>query len=177
MHPVLWIAPEHRSRFFNVIAFSTILVAAVLGMMGQVLHTPHAPLGVLSFELAFTADALRQMMAEWMPHLATSVGFQLGFDFLLISLYALSLSAALLYSRKDPAQWIHILAWLLLVAGACDAIENLCLLTCMITGPTDAMALAAGLFASTKFLILAAALIAWPALHFSRSAADRATPA
>lgn len=174
MHPVLWIAPEHRSRFFQVIAFATVGVAAVLGMMGQVLHTPHAPLGVLSFELAFTADALRSMFAEWMLLLATSVGFQLGFDFLLIPLYALSLSAALLYSRKEPAPWIHILAWLLLVAGACDAVENVCLYRCLVAGPTDAMALAAGLFASTKFIILAVALIAWPALHFT---ADRSTPA
>lgn len=174
MHPVLWIAPEHRSRFFRVIAFATIGVAAVLGMMGQVLHTPHAPLGVLSFELAFTAEALRQMISEWMPLLATSVGFQLGFDFLLIPLYALSLSAALLYARKQPAQWIHILAWLLLIAGACDGIENICLLTCVIAGPTNTMALAAGIFASAKFLILAVALIAWPALHFT---ADRSTPA
>jgi len=172
MHPVLWIAPEHRSRFFSTIAFGTLLVASVLGMMGQVLHTAHAPFGVLSFELAFTAEALRQMFAEWMPLLATSVGFQLGLDFLLIPLYALSLSAALLYSRKDPAQWIHILAWLLLVAGACDAVENLCLLTCVITGPTDALALAAGLFASTKFVILVVALIAWPILRFT---ADRAS--
>ncbi len=172
MHPVLWIAPEHRRRFFQVIAFGTVGVAAVLGMMGQVLHTPHAPLGVLSFELAFTAEALRRMIAEWMPHLATSVGFQLGLDFLLIPLYALSLSAALLYARKDPAQWIHILAWLLLFAGACDGIENICLLTCVISGPTDALALSAGLCASVKFAILAVALIAWPALHLT---ADRAT--
>jgi hypothetical protein len=167
MHPVLWIAPEHRSRFFQVIAFCTILVAAVLGTMGQVLHTPHAPMGVLSFELAFTAEALRLMIAEWMPYLATSVGFQLGLDFLLIPLYALALSAALLYSRKEPARWIHILAWLLLVAGACDGVENLCLLTCVITAPTDALALAAGLCASVKFAILVVALIAWPYLRFT----------
>ena len=168
MHPVLWIAPEHRNRFFNSMAFCTLLVAAALGILGQALHTPHAPMGVLSFELAFTADALRQMFAEWMPQRAISVGFQLGLDFLLIPLYALSLSAALLYSRREPARWIHILAWLLLVAGACDGVENTCLLRCLIDGPTDALALAAGLFASIKFAILVAALVAWPALRFTR---------
>lgn len=173
MHPVLWIAPQHRKAFFNVIAFATILVAAVLGTMGQALHTLHAPMGVLSFELAFTAQALRDMIAEWMPHLGASVGFQLGLDFLLIPLYAFALSAAILYTRKEPARWMHVLAWLLLLAGACDAVENVCLLTCVIAGPTDVLAMTAGGCASVKFAILVVALIAWPTLHFTRSEADR----
>ena len=119
--------------------------------------------GIVPYELAFSETRARSILEAWSVEGRTAARRSLLIDFGFIPSYALFFSSlAVLCVRRLPvlpkARWV--LPLFPLGAGACDAAENLLLLRMLgVSGPTDAVATAAGAFASVKFCLLAVSLL------------------
>jgi hypothetical protein len=136
-------------------------LSLALGALGAPLVTPAAPLGIVSFELAGTAEAAQRILASWPPVARERALFVLGLDYLYLAVYPAWLSlAALLVARRHagpPARLGEGLAWLVLAAAPLDALENAALAR-LVAGPlSDALARTAWACAWPKFALVALA--------------------
>jgi hypothetical protein len=156
----------------------TIAMMAFLGRQGHELLTPQAPCRIVSLELAFTAQHARDIIGSWGGDLYRIAVRQVRYDFIFIAgyswlvLYLGFKAAQRAEHRGSPvlARAARLAGYAGLLAGLCDGLENIGMLTMLRTGEvTSLIALLTSLFASTKFaLLLVAALVAlaaalWPA--------------
>ena len=162
-HPFGWTTARARPGLWLVLLILTLVLSQVLGQLGQSLQTVAAPAGIVSFELARTVAVADQILSSW-PSGARENAFLLqGLDFLYLFIYPFwfSLSAVLL-GTKLPAAWqraANLVAWVVLLAGPLDAIENIALFQVLKHGPAATPALVAWLCASLKFGLLGLAVL------------------
>ena len=162
-HPFGWITPRARPWLWLILLILTVILSQVLGRLGEPLKTSAAPAGIVSFELARTVTATEQVLTSW-PSGAWENAFLLqGLDFLYLFVYPLwfSLSAVLLGARL-PAGWqraANLVAWVVLLTGPLDAIENIALIQELLHGPATNLAQQALLCASLKFGLLGVAAL------------------
>lgn len=104
--------------------------------------------GILPFEFAFSGEAAAGILVGWGPEGRRVAVAAHIVDYPYLVAYGLGL-------RGLVRQWGGgRLAVLPLVAAGCDAVENAALLGMLGVGPSDALAVAAGVFASAKFTLL-----------------------
>jgi hypothetical protein len=185
-HPLEFIPLPLRKPFFLAFLFLTILLFAIFWVLDQPLRTNAAPNGIVSFELAGTSLAAREITDSWkqLSTLLSATGqpspdivnvaymfaaFGLGLDYLFMPVYALALSFATLLAAQKQIGRIHILLVLAgygaFTAALFDAVENYALFQVLLGRVDSSYPEVAAFCATIKFGLLAfgilAALIGW----------------
>ncbi|MEC7377160.1 MAG: hypothetical protein VX421_06075 [Pseudomonadota bacterium] len=134
-----------------------VLLLALL-LINQPLQTASAPQGIVSFQLAGSADHAEAILASWQTDGMGWARISLWVDFLFIPAYMLALIHLTRHFTRDrpgirermSARWVRAL---FTTAGLSDVTENVLLLN-NLNPPTDAVTLSATLFALIKFTAL-----------------------
>jgi hypothetical protein len=132
------------------------------------LMTSAAPSGIISLQVAWTADNARAMVASWDMNARLFAAFGLGFDYLFMPVYAMALAlGALLAAGRHPGWFAKLGSWAMygsFLAAIFDGLENLGQFHELFNGRVDLAALV-GVFATLKFTLillgLAYGLIGW----------------
>lgn len=138
----------------------------VLVGVNQPLKTGVAPQGIISFQLATSGEIALAIVESWGETGINWAWASLLLDFVFIPVYAITLLLLTTYLTQDRpgirerkvARWLRTL---FVAAGLSDVAENLLLMN-NLDSPTDAISIAAAVFAMVKFaglLIGAAGLI------------------
>ncbi len=134
--------------------FSITLLVALLAI-NQPLQTGSAPQGIISYQLAATADHSMAILRSWRGDVMIWAYISLWLDFLFIPVYvATLLMVTNLIMRDRPgvrernvARWVRAL---FVCAGASDVLENILLLN-NLNPPTDTVSLSATVCALVKY--------------------------
>ncbi len=167
------VAPSEKSprlaRIARAAFGATLVVGALLVWIGLPLETEQAPLGIVSFELARTPEAMRSIVASWDANARERATLSLIVDYPFLIAYAAFLWAALkraaLRTRSTALMRLARAMWL---AAGLDAIENAALALILAReGATGALVpmLAFGC-ASLKFVLVVVALLVLPIAMF-----------
>ncbi|MCD1629434.1 hypothetical protein [Marinobacter shengliensis] len=127
----------------------------VLMAINQPLKTGSAPQGIVSFQLAGTADQAYAIIRSWRENGLIWAQMSLWVDFLFIAAYlAALLQLTRHFTRDRPgirerkvARWVRAL---FITAGLSDVAENIVLLN-NLSPPTDSMSMTATILALIKF--------------------------
>lgn len=164
-----------RTPAFRVIALIiTLVMGYVLSIQGARLQNQHAPHGVVSLELAWTAKNANEVVDSWKSaRLKRTAYRQVLLDFIFIAGYAaLLIAIAVSAQRAADAAGLACLAWTAglaayggLAAGVLDCFENIGLLAMLAGCISTPVAFITSIFASAKF-VLASAVMAIALLTF-----------
>jgi hypothetical protein len=165
-----------RGPLFLGFLLATLVCAAALAVLDAPLHTSAAPSGIVSFELAWSVESADTMLRSWDTKARISAACLQGLDYLFLCLYSLTLALGCLQARdKFRARGWRlasagvVLAWLSLVAGACDAIENAPLAMMVLSGEARSpLPQVAAIFATIKFALVLVGLLYWLAGFLAR---------
>ena len=153
-----------RGRALWVGVAVTLIIGTVMGVLGGPLFTPAAPSGIVSFELAGSAQNAAAMIASWGLAGVALAQKQTWIDFLYIPAYSLTLAlsaglAVWVCARRSRALgWIGVaLSWGALAAGLFDVVENCAMLLQWSGSPSDPLAALARVCALVKFTLILAA--------------------
>jgi hypothetical protein len=165
-HPLDAIPIARRQGIFWFLIACTLLVMLVFSLTGGPLATNSAPNGIVSLELAGTSSMTQEILDSWDQQAQLLAAFGLGFDYLFMVLYVLTLGLACIWARDSlrESRWPFAglgtpLAWAVLAAAVLDGIENVSLMWQLLHGPADALARAAQVCAGIKFLFVFLALV------------------
>lgn len=166
-HPFLSLAPRQRSTIFWVSFVASLVIMAVMGLIGGPLTTPQAPYGIVSFELAGTTSQVEAILDSWDEMAKQAAAFSLGFDYLFMLTYSTATGLACLWaattvrSMSWPLGGLGVpLAWGMWLAAALDAIENLGLTLILLAGAAaTAWPRIVQICALLKFTLLFASLV------------------
>lgn len=152
----------------KILIFSAILTLILLfslRIFDSPLHTIQAPNGIVSFELAKNIDTTKSILTSWDSVAKINAGLSLGLDFLFLFSYSIFFATACLmitenFNKNHLKYKIGILfVYFLLIAGACDAIENIALIKLLLGSNNGIYSSIAYYFASVKFAIIAIGII------------------
>ncbi len=180
-HPLKFIPNPYRRRIFFVFLTLMLVMFAVLRVVDEPLHTEVAPNGIVSFELAGTAQAARAITDSWkqMSLLLSAVAgqsnpdivntpyvfaaFSLGIDYLFMPIYALALALGTLLARQRHKGLVRSLGavagYAALSAPVFDAVENYSLLRVLLGEIQSGYPALAAFCAIIKFGLIAFALL------------------
>jgi hypothetical protein len=154
--------PAHGLAAFPKGLKVSLVVAAVLLfallLINQPLQSASAPQGIVSYQLAGTADQAHAIFRSWRSEGVLWAKISLWLDFLFIPAYTIALILLTHHFTRDRpgvrermvARWVRAL---FVAAGLSDIAENILLLN-NFNPPTDAMSLSATLCALVKFTAL-----------------------
>lgn len=147
----------------NLSLLATIALLVILVLVNQPLRTGSAPQGIVSFQMAATADQSMAIIRSWQPEGLVWANASLWLDFLFVPAYLVTLILLTNHLTRDRpgvrernvARWVRAL---FVTAGVGDLAENVLLLNNM-DPPTDMVSLSATICALVKFtgLMLGAA--------------------
>lgn len=145
-------------RWFFFASLSVILLLQLRGIDAP-LRLDTTPLGIVSYEFAFTAERAAAMIAAWRDAgVLDSALVSLGVDLAFLLVYPWFFrSSAQLLARKDDTAFERVgvqLAGLVLFCTPLDLIENLALWRMIAAGPSGLLAALAGIAASLKFVLV-----------------------
>lgn len=133
-HPFEKTSADNRWAVFLPLLLLTLIVMAVLNVIGIPLNTEAAPQGIISYELAGNVPTAQAILDSWDSRARVHAGFSLGFDFLFLALYSITIAYACVWvahswrdSRRKPAFMASLgllLAWGQWLAGFLDGVEN-----------------------------------------------------
>lgn len=155
------LSPLPRKLSLSLAGTAALLL--ILMLVNQPLQTGSAPQGIVSFQMAATADQSMAILRSWRQGDLFWASVSLWLDFLFIPAYLVTLvflTSHLSHDRpgvreRTLARWVKAL---FVTAGAADMGENILLLNNM-DPPTDVLSLSATICALIKFtgLVLGAA--------------------
>jgi hypothetical protein len=164
--PVGWIRSDAQGRVLWLLGAAVVVASLVLARIGDSLITEAAPLGIIDFEFAGSAERSAQILASWSSAAREAAMLSLGFDYLYLVLYpsfiALACartSARLAALRPGLGRWGVGLACLVLLSGVFDAIENYGLIRQLLDGANTFWARVALWCAVPKFALVGAGLL------------------
>ncbi|MBS8242060.1 hypothetical protein DYI22_16355 [Marinobacter lipolyticus] len=131
------------------------LMLVILLIINQPLQTGSAPQGIVSYQLAATADHSMAILRSWRGDAMVWAHLSLWLDFLFVPVYVLTLimvTNQLMRDRpgvreRNVARWVRAL---FVAAGISDIVENILLLS-NLNPPTDSLSLSATICALIKF--------------------------
>lgn len=137
---------------------ATVVLLAALILINQPLKTGSAHQGIVSYQLAGSAEQALGIIQSWGDEGLQWAKLSLWFDFLFIPVYCVTLVMLTRHFTLDrpgvrertTARWIRTL---FITAGLADVTENVLLLN-NLDAPTDAISLAATISALVKFTAL-----------------------
>jgi hypothetical protein len=165
-HPLQLIPTEMYRRFFLFMLASTLVIMVILNWVSAPLTTLAAPMGIVSYELAGTIDKAEQILVSWDTQTQLRAAFSLGFDYLFIPAYSLTIGLACIWvagvirARRWPFAMLGLpIAWGLLLAAFSDGVENIALTTMIFNSASSPWPQIAYGCAMVKFLLIFAGLI------------------
>ncbi len=142
--------------------FGTITMAVLLRFQGKPLNTSHAPLGIVSMELANTLNKTNAVVSDWKSGFSDVFYQNVLLDFLFICLYGgLFYSLSRYFAIHFPSlkkAGIHF-SRLAIVAALLDVFENSLMLVSFSGHVHSLISFFTFLFASLKFILLAAIIV------------------
>lgn len=139
----------------------TLLCSVALDYMGQQISTAELPLGIVSFELAFTVERMKAIRVAWTPVQLIWVAFLQGTDHLFMLLYPTTLAMGCIYFGSGTS-FAYDLAALQYVAAILDVLEGVFLHVILISPDLslvdERIPLGAGICAAIKFLFVVAGI-------------------
>ncbi|KMQ73398.1 hypothetical protein [Marinobacter subterrani] len=156
MDPAHGLAALPKTLKASLVALVLVLLALLL--VNQPLQTASAPQGIVSYQLAGTADQAHAILRSWRSDGIGWAKISLWLDFLFIPIYLLALFHLTRHLTRDRpgvrervgARWVRAL---FVAAGLADFAENILLFN-NFDPPTDAVSLWATLCALIKFTAL-----------------------
>jgi hypothetical protein len=141
------------------LATLSLVLMVQLRLIDGALTSPDTPWGIVGFELAFTRDRATAIIAVWRSMGVTeSALVSLGVDVAFLLVYPFMFrSLVQLLRRDDGSSYQRVGARLAAAVLACiplDALENALLWRELVAGASTPLALAVGLAASIKFLLV-----------------------
>ncbi|MGM0767813.1 MAG: hypothetical protein ACQEV6_07300 [Pseudomonadota bacterium] len=142
-----------RKLKLGIITTGVMLVALLI--INQPLQTGSAPQGIISYQLAATADHSLAILRSWRGDAMIWAYLSLWLDFLFAPAYVITLLMVTNQLMKDRpgvrernvARWVRAL---FVTAGSSDVVENILLLN-NLNPPTDSLSLSATICALIKF--------------------------
>ncbi|HVM39376.1 MAG TPA: hypothetical protein VM618_01210 [Acidimicrobiia bacterium] len=167
-HPFETWPTRHRRGVFVALLVATIVVGAVLGWIDGDTQTDAAPRGQVSLQLAGSHEKATEVVRSWEDaDVMHKAGLSIGFDFLFLVLYGVTLAAAAagIAARCRVRTWgsaaaLGVLAaWGALAAAGLDAAENALMVPMLsnpVTGGSPGLvkALALAKFALLAFVVV-----------------------
>jgi len=160
------VALQRRAKVLGIAAVS---VFAALALHDAPLK-PESPLGIVSLQLAGTAEAAAGIVAAFSQTQRLLCAFGLGVDYFFMALYPTAVVAGLaVVARRRPhaARAVAAVSWGLVLCGFVDVIENAALMAVLL-GASVYAPIAAGC-AIIKFTTLSVGLGALVGLGARRS--------
>jgi hypothetical protein len=153
-----------RRRGLIVTALATVLLLAAMSPADNRMHDTGGP-GIVPFEVTGGSDRADEILAEWGEEGQDAARQSLWIDFGFMLAYGTFLTLALAATRDLAKErgWRRLTAigavavWFGALGAGFDALENICLLL-TIDRAGSAFPVLATIFASCKFLLLAAAI-------------------
>lgn len=163
MKPPFDFLPEaNRKPAFYTFLVGTLVLLALFQPVNAPLQTPAAPSGIVSLQLAWTAENARTMVSSWVADARLFAAFGLGFDYLFMPVYATALAlGALLAAGRHPGWFARLGGWAAtgaFLAAAFDALENLGQFHELFHARFD-LAPAVGICAVLKFSLILVSLV------------------
>ena len=157
-----------HQRWHRRLTISTILIAICVQVLDQPLKTQHAPLGIVSLQLAGSVRAAKQIVYDWTPQDRLAAAFGLGFDNLFLTSYSIWLClgcrwAAERFREANPSRsnLLALLSWGAILAGLLDVVENVILLIFLQSDGKSVLYPLAFWCAAVKFGLLLLVIIGW----------------
>lgn len=156
--------PDQRLRRLQLLGVTFLFVTLTVWLyqLDRVLHTPAAPRGIVSFELARTAATAGAILDSWNAQAREAAILLQGLDFLYLIVYPVWLSLlGLSLADVLGGAWQKVGLWVstaVLLCAPFDAIENHALIAQLMRGPSDELAARGWFCASVKFAFFFAAL-------------------
>ncbi|HLC35886.1 MAG TPA: hypothetical protein VJJ70_12935 [Anaerolineales bacterium] len=165
-HPFEGVPATRRIWFWLAGAAATVAVMLVFNLIGAPTITPAAPQGIVSLQLAGSAEAAEGILASWDSAARLRAAFGLGLDFLFPLLYAATIGSACVWAAgalrpvwPGLAAGGVLLAWEMWLAALFDYLENIAL-TAILFGPVQpALPEIARALALLKFCLIGVALV------------------
>jgi len=160
-HPFAWIKKESQVPVFIVSFIITILIIIGMQILGKPLITGAAPSGIVSFEFAGDLETAQSIIASWGQEPLTYAGLNLGFDYLFMVGYGITIGLGCiiisqkLISRIKPLSLLGILlAWGSILAALLDALENYALIRLLLGSFNEVWPVIAKWCAGVKFFLV-----------------------
>lgn len=158
----------------TALAWAAATVAGLFAVvpLDQKLRGPDAPSGIVSYELAGTADRAAAMLAQWAADAVTGTAkLMMMIDLVYPAVYAYALLVGLRWAaaRSGRTALLPRLQWLAIGAAAADYLENACLIWQL--RADRATTLSAGVAAGAaylKFALILASVVAIALLALRR---------
>ena len=136
----------------------TLLLAVIFLRINAPLVGPLSPAGIISLQLAWSVENTQVILESWDIGIHLIAAFGLGFDYLFMVSYALTISLALLLATEQNkgrftrlGNWI---AWGVIIAALLDALENLGQAQEIVYGTIASWPPVIAVFATLKFILL-----------------------
>jgi hypothetical protein len=142
---------------------ASIAILVLFTPLSAPLQTEAAPSGMISFELARTAQQAAEILRSWSPEARLYAAFSLGLDYLFMVSYAAAIGLACWFVATRlagrAAALGRALAWSQLPAALLDGVENVALWQQLVHGAAGGPASLAWLAATIKFALVGAGLL------------------
>jgi hypothetical protein len=155
-----------RKRMLTTGLLLCLGIMLIFAWSGHPLQTEPAPDGIVSFQTAGTLEKAQAILLSWDNNARQVAAFGLGFDYLFMPVYAITLSLACLATADTLKQvgrrYSSLSVWLAraaFLAAGLDAIENLALVIMLLTQPANPWPLVSMVCANLKFVLLFLVLI------------------
>ncbi|MBM3152273.1 MAG: hypothetical protein FJZ96_08770 [Chloroflexi bacterium] len=163
-HPFEFVPAKIRKAVLLIFVLLSLLILCLFQfVLDPPLKTALAPLGIVSFEMAWSVDAVRAILGSWDWSAKVYAAFGLGFDFLFMLSYTFAIGlGTLMASSRMGRQFAGIgkwTGWGVVAAALLDVVENILLFTIMTVGNYPPYALFASLAATVKFLLIFIGLV------------------
>jgi hypothetical protein len=157
-HPFLKLPSSIYKRLFWFFLGMTMFATWILQRIDGALQTAAAPHGIVSYELAGNASVAGAIMASWNANAQLHAAFSLGFDYLYMLAYSVTLALTALWLADVHTGALRklgvMLAWGMGAAGLADALENYFLWQMLVSGPAETPARLAQWAAMLKFTLI-----------------------
>jgi hypothetical protein len=166
VHPLAWIGASSRPLWIWILLAVVAAGSVLLGRVGAGMRRSGGP-GIVPFELAEDVREARRILTSWgvAGQAAARRSVLLDYGFLVAYSMLLALLSLYVADRADErgVTWLAVAgvvtAWLALVAGGLDAVENTALLRTLGGGPTAVSVRVAYRAAQLKFTLVAVCLL------------------
>jgi hypothetical protein len=156
----------NERKWFWLSLVLTLVIMAIMNLVGAPLINSTAPSGIVSYELAYSLDKAQAILNSWDARAQLYAAFGLGLDYLFMPAYAITFALACrlaggsLGRRNWPlAGLAHGLALGMFLAASFDALENLALGIMLLNTPANPWPRVAGVCATLKFGLLLVGLV------------------
>ena len=128
-HPLAFISDSARKPVFFALLAWTLVLFAVFQVLNTPLTTSAAPAGIVSHQFAWTPEKAQAILSSWEGRASLFAAFGLGFDYLFMPSYALTVALGTLLAAGRRSGWLAQLgtwtAYSVFTAAVFDALENI----------------------------------------------------